>query len=49
MKNTIKILLFLLIIAIGSVWYFMWRKEDVVETKDNVVLIDLGDKKDPFS
>ncbi len=45
MKNTIKILLFLLIIAIGSVWYFMWRKEDVVETKDNVVLIDLGDKK----
>ncbi|RZK39761.1 MAG: hypothetical protein EOO90_17445 [Pedobacter sp.] len=41
MKNTIIILL---IIVAGSIWYFMWRKEGVVESKVNMVVIDLGDK-----
>ena len=44
MKNTIKIFLLLLIVVTGSIWCFMWKKEDVVESKVNMILIDLGDK-----
>ncbi|WP_156166718.1 hypothetical protein [Pedobacter sp. BMA] len=44
MKNIVKMLLFLIIVVAGSVWYLLWRKEGVLETKDNAALIDLGDK-----